>query len=224
MGGSGLVAIGPPPMRPWLVYMRYAILALSLVCLALAAWGLSLWSNTFIYGNPGGLVVFVCVWSFIVYGGAIAVELFAPHLFYRVAFLIGYIFSVIFWLSGWSWSASVASAFLGVYTFSTSSSYYDPWRQFGSAMAGCAGIGALVWVMTIVNLVFFIMACVSDPGSNAGQAELGNMKHQAPAASYPATAAGYPAPQQAYPQQGYPQQAAQPQQQPYGQQQPYATQ
>lgn len=143
MGASGLVATGAPPMRPWLVYMRYAILGLSLVCLALAAWALSIWDSVFIYGNPGGLVIFVTIWSLIVYGGTVAVELWAPHLFYRVAFLIGYIFSVIFWLSGWSWSASVASAFMSVSRYAGSDN--GPWHQFGAACAGCAAVGAIVW-------------------------------------------------------------------------------
>jgi hypothetical protein len=142
MAGSGLVAVGVPPVRPWLTYMRYAILGLSLVVLALGAWGVSLWSNAFIYGNPGGLIIFVCLWSFIVYGGATAVEMFAPHLFYRIGFLIGYIFSVIFWLSGWSWSASVASAFLG---YGDILGYNNAFNQFGAAMAACAGLGALIW-------------------------------------------------------------------------------
>jgi hypothetical protein len=75
--------------------------------------------------------------------------------------------------------------------------------------------------MTIVNLVMFIKACISDPNTN--NAELGNMKTQPagyPAATYPQQP--YSQPQPGYPQQpqGYPQQPAAP----YVQQQPYATQ
>ncbi len=80
-----------------------------------------------------------CILSFLVYGGATAVELWAPHLFFRIAFLIGYIFSVIFWLSGWAWSASSAAFWLSSY-FGIA---YD--TREGGAMAACAGLGAVVW-------------------------------------------------------------------------------
>jgi len=76
--------------------------------------------------------------------------------------------------------------------------------------------------MTIVNLVMFIKACVSDP--NGQNAELGNIKHQAAgypsAAQYPAQPYAQPQPYSAQPQV-YPQQPAAA---PYGQPQPYATQ
>jgi hypothetical protein len=80
------------------------------------------------------------IWTFIVYGGGVAIEHFAPHLFYRIAFLIGYIFSVIFWLSGWAWAASSAAFWLA-FTFG----YSNPGTQEGSALAACAGLGAVVW-------------------------------------------------------------------------------
>jgi hypothetical protein len=222
MAGSGLLAKGAPPMPIWVTYMRYAILGLSLVILAIAAYGVAILGGGcylgYCYSGAGGLVIFVCILTFLVYGGATAVEIWAPHLFFRIAFLIGFIFSVIFWLSGWGWAASSAAFWLA-YTYGYS---FD--TREGSAMAACAGLGAVVWVMCIVNLVFFVKACISN-GAGAGQAELGNIKHQEPGAGYPGPQ--YPAQQQTYPQQTYPAQPygqpQQQQQQPYGQQ-PYAPQ
>jgi len=162
--------------------------------------------------------------TFIVYGGGIALTHFSPSNFFRIGFLIGYIFSIIFWLSGWAWSASLAGVWLSYYDSYTRAGYRvsnsDPGKQLGAALAVCAGLGAVVWVMCIVNLVMFIKACMSDPNTDN---ELGNMKTQPagyPAAAYPQQPISQPQP--GYPQQpqGYPQQPAAP----YGQQQPYATQ
>jgi len=210
--------------------MKYAILGLSLVCLAMGAWATASVGDYGIYvsGGAGGLVIFVAILTFIVYGGGIALEKFSPNNFFRIGFLIGYIFSIIFWLSGWAWSASVAGVW-NSYTRAIGSSRVsdnNPYKQLGAALAVCAALGAVVWVMAIVNLVMFIKACVAD--ENNPNAELGNIKHQADgypaAASYPAPAPAQPygAQPQAYPQtQTYPQQPAA---SPYGQAQPYATQ
>ncbi|KAK0643315.1 hypothetical protein B0T16DRAFT_459480 [Cercophora newfieldiana] len=224
MGASGLLARGPPPSPAWVTYMKYAILGLSLICLAMGAWATSIFGGGLGFvasGGAGGLVIFVAILTFIVYGGGIALEKFSPNNFFRIGFLIGYIFSIIFWLSGWAWAASLAGVWLSYYDgFGISTSASDPVKQLGASLAVTAALGAVVWVMTIVNLVMFIKACVADPGSN--NAELGNIKHQPaayPAAQYPAQP--YGAQPQAYPQtQAYPQQPAAP----YGQPQPYATQ
>jgi len=220
MGASGLLARGPPPSPAWVTYIKYAILGLSVVCLAMGAWATSIFggaSGVILSAGAGGLVIFVTIFTFIVYGGGLALEKFQPNNYFRIGLLIGYIFSVIFWLSGWAWSASLAGLWLS-YTdtyrgFGIEDDYYAPIRNLGAALAVCAGLGAVVWVLCIVNLVMFIKACIQDPNSN--NAELGNIKHQPaayPAAQYPAQ---YPAQPQAYPQQPAG---------PYGQSQPYATQ
>ena len=61
MGASGLMARGPPASPAWVMYMKYAILGLSLICLAMGAWAASLLSGAgVIYsGGAGGLVIFV---------------------------------------------------------------------------------------------------------------------------------------------------------------------
>lgn len=193
MSAQGLTKTGVPPQPLWLLYIKIAILVLALIVLGLAAWAQSMIGNNGGYltnwtGTPG-MDIFVAILSFIVYGGAAAIEIWAAHLFFRIAALVAYILTIIFWLSAWAWSASVASDLLG--------GYYS--SDYGTALAACAGLGALVWVLTIVHLVFFVRACLADPqGSAAGQAELGQVK---------------PPAQQQYPAQ-----------QPYPVQQPYATQ
>ncbi|KAK4183045.1 hypothetical protein QBC35DRAFT_131515 [Podospora australis] len=199
----GLIARGVPPQPLWLLYIKIAILVLSLILLAMGAWAVSIFSGGWYgySGGAGGMVIFVTIFSFLVYGGAAAVELWAQHLFYRIAFFIGYILSIIFWLSAWAWSASSASVWLG-YSWKGTEGHKE-----GQALAVCAGLGAVVWILTIVHLAFFIQASLADPqGAPASQAELGNVKHnEVPPAG------------QQYPQQPYPAQ------QQYTQQ-PYATQ
>ncbi|KAK4683237.1 hypothetical protein QC764_123340 [Podospora pseudoanserina] len=198
MSTQGLLAKGVPPQPLWLLYIKIAILVLSLVTLALGAWAVSIFGGyAGGYGGPtgaGGLVIFTAIWSFIVYGGAAAIEIWAPHFFYRIGALVGYILHIIFWLSAWAWSASAASFWLS-YTYGFG--FYDSaWKREGQALGACAGLGALIWVLSIVHLVFFIRASLADPeGSGpapgtAGQAELGQVK---PEQQYPA--------QQTYPVQ-----------------------
>ncbi len=52
--------------------------------------------------------------------------------------LVGQILAIIFWLTAWAWSASVASIWLG-------GGYYYRSDAFGGALAGCAGLGAVAW-------------------------------------------------------------------------------
>ena len=203
MSANGLVAKGVPPQPLWLLYIKIAILVLSLILLAMGAWAVSIFGSDgygYAYsGGAGGMVIFVAIFSWIVYGGAAAVELWSPHLFYRIAFLIGYILSIIFWLSAWAWSASSASVWLSGWWRS------GPGEKHGQALAVCAGLGAVVWILTIVHLVFFIRASMSDSeGAQAGQAELGNVKHnEVPAAGQQYPQQPYPAQPQQYPQQTY---------------------
>jgi hypothetical protein len=54
MGAQGLIAVGVPPQPLWLLYIKIAILVLSLVVLALSAYALSIWP----YG-AGGMNIFI---------------------------------------------------------------------------------------------------------------------------------------------------------------------
>jgi hypothetical protein len=86
----------------------------------------------------------------IILGATIAVEKFAPHLYFRLAIIIAYLLNIVFWLSGWAWSASIAalyltttcSSYLGSSYCSAPSSFEV---KFGASMAAAAGLGALAW-------------------------------------------------------------------------------
>lgn len=54
MGAQGLVATGVPPQPLWLLYIKIAILVLSLIVLALAAYSLSLFPV-----GAGGFDIFI---------------------------------------------------------------------------------------------------------------------------------------------------------------------
>lgn len=77
--------------------------------------------------------------TLIVFGATIFAERFSQQLFFRIGFLASYILNIIFWLSAWAWSASVAGTWLS-YTFAG-----DYYRGQAGALAACAGLGALVW-------------------------------------------------------------------------------
>ncbi|KAL0471741.1 hypothetical protein QR685DRAFT_437875 [Neurospora intermedia] len=182
----GLIAVGVPPFPSWILYIRIAILVLSLALLGVAAWAVSI-----IAGGASGMMIFVTIWSLLVYGGSLGFQFGAPHLFYRIVGLILYSLAVIFWLAGWAYAASEAAVALGYY-------YY---HDYGSAMAVCAGLGAVAWVLSIVDLVFFILACVREATApKLSQAELGQV--QPTASVTPATANELPS-QPAYLQQPY---------------------
>ncbi|KAH6634615.1 hypothetical protein B0J18DRAFT_25940 [Chaetomium sp. MPI-SDFR-AT-0129] len=224
MGAQGLVATGVPPQPLWLLYIKIAILVLSLIVLALAAYSLSLFPV-----GAGGFDIFIAIWSWLIYGTAGALELWAPQYFFRIGALIGYILSIIFWLSAWAWSASSAAVWMA---YGTGSIYsYD--SKVGGALAGAAALGAVAWILNIVHLLFFIRASVSDDaGSGSGQAELGQIKpeggpvpQQQQFQQVPPQQQQYQQPQQPYPDQqyqqpqpGYPVEQQQYQQQPYQQQ------
>ena len=61
MGASGLVAKGAPSVPAWITYIRFAIVGLSVIILALAAWSIAIFGE---YGglyaaSSGGMVIFV---------------------------------------------------------------------------------------------------------------------------------------------------------------------
>lgn len=64
MGAKGLMQKGVPPTLPkWILYIKIAILVLSLIILALAAYAVSLFSGWYTYGYagaPGFLIFVVC--------------------------------------------------------------------------------------------------------------------------------------------------------------------
>jgi len=154
MGAKGLIATGAPHEPAWLLYVKGAIIVLSLVVLALSAYALS----AFAYGGAPGFTIFLAILSWIVYGLSIGLSLAANHLYFRIGFFVAQILLIIFWLSGWAWAASWASLYSG----------YWGNRTVSSVMGGIAGIGALVWILIIIDFVFFTLGCVRENDSTAG--------------------------------------------------------
>lgn len=205
---SGLTAKGVPPQPAFLRILKFVIIFLSVIVLALAAYAISVFSGYYgYYGSSGvaGLLIFAVIKTWIIFGVALFLEFRAQHFFFRILLLIAYVISIIFWLSAWAWSASAASLWLsyaGDFDCSYDSNFNyvcdqngsNPWKREGAALAACAGLGALIWILLIVHLVFFILACMRDPTThNTNNAELGQVKAQE---AYPS--------QQPYPQQAQP--------------------
>ncbi|RYP09291.1 hypothetical protein DL764_001338 [Monosporascus ibericus] len=167
MGSKGLVAKGPPQLPGWVLYTKGAIILLSILILALAAYALSVHGGYSYYYSSGapGFLIFLAIYSWIVYGGTTVVEIWYAQWYYRVVVLVAYILAVILWLSAWAWAASWGSFILAY------ANYYEPYQRYGSVVAACAGLGAIVWVIIIVNLVFFMRACLRDSGQS-GNVEL----------------------------------------------------
>ncbi|EGS21898.1 uncharacterized protein CTHT_0037710 [Thermochaetoides thermophila DSM 1495] len=183
MGARGLIETGVPPQPQWILYVKAAIIFLATIVFALGAYGCSL--GYLASGGVAGMDIFIAIWTYIVYGGTLAVEHYRPDMFYRIVALIGYILATIFWLSAWAWSANVAALWLDLSWKGTDA------HNLGGAMAGAAATGAINWVLVIVHLVFFIRGSILDPNTS-GRAELGQVKPEASTTS-----------QQPYPQQSY---------------------
>ena len=103
--------------------------------------------------------------------------------------MAAYILTCIFWLSSWAWSASWAAFVLAYYD----GFFYVGLHTFGSVMAACAALGAVTWILCIINLIFFILGSVQNHGSTAsGDVELGqkpteNVQAQTPVYAQHAT-------------------------------------
>ncbi|KAH7160240.1 hypothetical protein B0J13DRAFT_124827 [Dactylonectria estremocensis] len=212
-GTQGLTATGVPPLPFFVTIIRGVIIVFSLGALIAAAYNLSLFGGASLYlsgySGPAGFIIFDAIFTFLIVGGMLVSEFFAPQLYYRIAFIIGLILNAIFWLSAWAWAASVASSFFSYYN-----SYDGYYRSksldaYGGSMAACAALGAVVWVLVIVTIVFFIKSCMASPQSQTYsprtevQAELGEPKPE-----------GQQYPPQQYPPQQYPPQQYPPQQYP----------
>ncbi|KAI5926686.1 hypothetical protein F4810DRAFT_481614 [Camillea tinctor] len=167
MAAKGLVARGVPPLPRYILYFEAAIILLSIIILALAAYGISLYSNGTYYYSSGvpGFLIFVVIFTWIVYGGSFALSLIAPKFYFRLSVIAGHVLSIIFWLSGWAWAASSAAYVLSFDNYYGSDSVSGHWKTFGNVMGACAGLGALVWILCIIVLVILSRACLQNPES-----------------------------------------------------------
>ncbi|KAF4846503.1 hypothetical protein CGCSCA4_v006085 [Colletotrichum siamense] len=180
----GLMGKGVPPTPTFFSILRVAVMVLSLAVLAACAYNLSLLGGQASYAGPPGFMLFVSLFTLLILGGAMALERFAPQFYFRLALLIAYGVNVLFWLSGWAWSASIASLFLG--NTCIGSTCFGPTTEetrYGASMAAAAGVGAVNWVMMIVVLFCFVKGCLADPdcyGISTGHgAEMGSLSLKA---------------------------------------------
>ncbi|KAF0329936.1 hypothetical protein K4K61_008345 [Colletotrichum sp. SAR11_59] len=180
----GLMGKGVPPTPTFFSILRVAVMVLSLAVLAACAYNLSLLGGQASYAGPPGFMLFVSLFTLLILGGAMALERFAPQFYFRLALLIAYGVNVLFWLSGWAWSASIASLFLG--NTCIGSTCFGPTTEetrYGASMAAAAGVGAVNWVMMIVVLFYFVKGCLTDPdcyGISTGHgAEMGSLSLKA---------------------------------------------
>ncbi|KAK0373287.1 hypothetical protein CLIM01_09368 [Colletotrichum limetticola] len=205
----GLMGKGAPPTPALFSIVRVAVLVLSLAVLAACAYCLSLlgaYSSS--YTGPPGFMLFVVrlirafspfgypssaptsLFTLLVLGGAMILERFAAHLYFRIAVLIGYGTNCLFWLSGWAWSASIAALFLG--DTCVQGTCFGPTteeKRYGGSMAGAAAVGAVNWVLMTIVLFYYIKGCLSDPdcyGVSTGHgSEMGSIKAESKSRSQP---------------------------------------
>lgn len=148
---NGLLAVGVPAKLPaFILPLRIAILVLSVIILALAAFALSVFGSYagYLGGYSGasGLLIFVVIKTWIIYGVLFFLEYKMPQLYYRIAAVVAFAFSLIFWLSAWAWSASLASFWLSTVCYYGVCDSVDSYaKKEGGALAACAGLGAVVW-------------------------------------------------------------------------------
>ena len=148
---NGLLAVGVPAGQPaFIFYLRIAIIVLSVIILALAAYALSVFGSygTYLGGYTGvsGLLIFVVIKTWIIFGGLFFLEFRMPKYYYRIVAVIAFALSIVFWLSAWAWSASIASFWLSTVCYAgicSSRSSFE--MREGGALAACAGLGAVVW-------------------------------------------------------------------------------
>ncbi|KAI0135115.1 hypothetical protein F4814DRAFT_454454 [Daldinia grandis] len=152
----GLIARGAPTFPKFLLYTKATIVLLSTIVLVLASYAVSIQDSSLHYNSGvSEYLVFLTIFTWAVYGAPLAIELKAPRHYYRIIVLAAYALNSIFWLTGWAWSASWASYGLSFNSDYDESSAKDLQTTFGSVMGACAGLGALVWVLSIAELGFF---------------------------------------------------------------------
>ncbi|KAI1368610.1 hypothetical protein F5Y08DRAFT_247934 [Xylaria arbuscula] len=173
-----LVACGVPVLPKFFNYIVISIILLSIVILGLAAYAESLSGNYYYESGVSGFLIFVSIWTWLIYGAILAVPQFAPRFYYRIGVLVGQLLSLIFWIVGWAWSASWAAYILSFDNYSPFDSIRGHWKAFGQATAACAGIGALTFVACIAALVTFWSACRRSPATLSNNVELADASKQ----------------------------------------------
>ncbi|KAI0456641.1 hypothetical protein F5B21DRAFT_467379 [Xylaria acuta] len=175
MSAGRLVARGVPTRPKFFIYLVGLIILLSAAIFALAAYAESLSGNYYYESGVPGFLLFVSIWTWLIYGGMLAIENYAAQFYYRIVVILCQLLSVIFWISGWVWAASWAAYTLSFENYSSYDRIRGAWMAFGRTIAACAGIGAGVWALCIITLVVFCSACKrSSTPAPANDIELAN--------------------------------------------------
>ena len=81
----------------------------------------------------------------------IVFELWFHQFYLRLTYVVLLPLCAIFWLSGWAWAASIASAFRGAYDGRLFRD--DDLDKYGDSMAACAALGAFTWSVFSAHLL-----------------------------------------------------------------------
>ncbi|KAM0328179.1 hypothetical protein ACHAQA_005586 [Verticillium albo-atrum] len=180
---KGLNTRTHPNVPAWFFIVQLVVLALGLGIFIASAYCLSFFNGNAYAGawtGSPGFLLFTAILIFIVIGSHVVLQRFFSQWYFRLAFIIGYAFTIIFLLSAWAWAASIAGLFLGsnCYLGFCSGPSNDE-QSYGSSLAAGAALGALAWVLTIVLLVFYILASLKEGREGvapaAADAELGHV-------------------------------------------------
>lgn len=160
MNGNGLATFGVPRLPKWFLFLRIAVIVLSLGTLVAAAYNLSLYDEYITFSSgPAGFLIFdvrlygtppqsitnsigdQAVFTWLILGVMIGFEFFVKHLYYRLAFVVFLTLDAIFWLSAWAWAASWAGRTAQL-RYLGGGGYFD---NFYGSLTAAAVLGAFVW-------------------------------------------------------------------------------
>jgi len=214
-----------PHTKPFVNYLLYAAVGLSVIVLALCAYAINVYSKTwFDVLTPAlSFALFAIIWLWLFVGAYFLIPRLMPQFYNKWAILGAFALTTFFWLVAWPLmaarvsaysfindydnyinglaSSSISSSSLGFRKRSPepkrsgssgssydssyySSSYYGYDKKFATAWklaAAATGISALIWVLLVVSLVFFALACHHHRASGETY-ESGEPKPMPPAA------------------------------------------
>lgn len=160
--------------------IRIAQLVLTIVIIGLAGNTITGWGKvTTLAVEPLAFLIFCCVWTLLLNAYLLVTPAFLPVAYNMWAHLALEAIAWIFWLSGWAATASWASTW-SMFQNATGKDY-----SYWATGAAAAAMGAIMWVLYTVTLVFFCIELHkhrNDPNnahlSSLGFAEKGGETHQ----------------------------------------------
>ncbi|KAF7556359.1 hypothetical protein G7046_g6318 [Stylonectria norvegica] len=146
---SDITAREAPRMPFWLHAIRGSILTFSILALITAAYHRHHSAAGLHRHDPTVLLMFVAVFTLIILTLMIAIELCVSRLYVRFVFVANLAFVDFLWLPAWVWSATAVRT----------SYHVDKQNTFsGPSQVVAAVSGAIVWVLIIAFVIFFVRA------------------------------------------------------------------